>query len=361
MKIAIVEPYIGGLGGAQKVISEYTSFLKTKGHEVEIFTCRKEKSPYSKFNKIKINVFGYRSKYLSAVNFLFKKIKGFDIIIANDFPSYLISIFNKNVVWVCYSPKRDFYDLKDFAFKNANFKGKLIHLIKRLFLKKIDLISARRMKVIFAISKNVESRILKYYNTQSRIFYPGIYNSVYFNKDYNNNFLSVARFVPPKRVENIVRAMEHVKDKRAKLLVIGEGGDKEKIVNLCKNKDNIKFIGKVSEKKLKDLYARCRAVIYVPVDEDWGLVPLEAAASGKTTIGVNEGGLKEYIINNKNGFLLENPSPVNIAKKIDLLMGDKQLAKKMGGEAKKGAEKFNWINLLPKFEKEISQIKRDLV
>ena len=64
MKIAILEPYIEGIGGAQKVIARYASFLNSKGHDIEIFTQRYNKdTTYPEFKEIKINILKPRSKF----------------------------------------------------------------------------------------------------------------------------------------------------------------------------------------------------------------------------------------------------------------------------------------------------------
>lgn len=357
MKIAIVEPYIEGTGGGQKVIAEYASFLQKQGHKVEIFTARRGKSPYKEFDRIKINIFGSKSKFLSPFVFLFKKIRGFNIIIANDFPSNFISIFNKDVVWVCYTPKRDFYDLAEFSYNQSSLKGKIILILKKIMFRKIDHISAQRADLIMAASQNVASRVSKYYQRKAKIVRHGIDSSKFKEGKFEDYVLSIARLVPPKRVDKIIESMQYVKNKKVKLYVVGDGPDKDKILDLCKKYKNVVYLGDVDQKKLLNLYSNCLAAVYVPVREDWGLVPLEAAASGKPTIGVNEGGLKETILNGKTGFLLNGAEPREIARKIDLLANNKRLAQKMGKSAKKYALQFDWKNSLYDFEKVLLKSK----
>lgn len=356
MKIAIFEPYIKGIGGAQKVIEKYSNYLQSKGHHVEIFTQKyNSKTAYSGFNKLKINIIKPTSKNFSAFAFL-KKFKGFDIFISNDFPSNFISIRNKPTVWVCYSPKRYFYDLKKYYFKNASLKGKVVLCLKKLFFKRIDLISARKTNLICPISKTIEERNKKYYSLDTpHIFYPGInFKDYKFNK-YGDYFLAVSRLVKPKRMELAIKAMKFIKNKNIKLYVVGEGPEKDKLKRLSNMNPNVIFLGEVNDKKLKELYANCLGVIFTPLSEDWGLIPIEAAASKKATIGVNEGGLKETIINNKTGFLINNVTPKKIAEKIDIL-SDKKIAKEFGIAARKYCKKFDWKLILLNFEKEITNL-----
>ncbi|MEM2956111.1 MAG: glycosyltransferase family 4 protein [Candidatus Pacearchaeota archaeon] len=346
MRIAILEPYIEGIGGAQRVIAKYSNYLKEKGHYVEIFTQRYDpKTAYAEFKNIKITILKLKNKIFSPFVYLLKKFRGFDLIIANDWPTHFASLRNDNVVWICYSPKRDFYDLKKYYLKNYPFYEKMLILIKNILFKSIDILSAKKAKKIMPISKNVLDRVKKYYNREGEIFYCGIDFDRYYNKKYGNYILCISRLVKPKRVDILIRSMGLVKSK-IKLLIAGDGPEMNNLKKLAKNYPNVKLLGAVDEKKLIELYANCLAVVYVPIDEDWGLIPLEAGASGKLTIGVNEGGLKETIINNKTGFLINNITPEKIAEKIDYLAKNKKIAIKMGNEARKIARKFDWKILL---------------
>ena len=358
LSIAVVEPYIGGVGGAQKVIAAYSAYLKSKGHKVEIFSPRIQASPYKDFDSIKINSFGFPSKFFSPWVFANKKFKDFDLIIANDFPSYFSSFKNDNVLWICYSPKRDFYDLKQYTLSNSSVKGKILLRLKEIMLKRKDYEAAHKVKKIMPISKEIKSRIENYYGMKTNeIFYSGLNTKEYCQGETGDYLLSVARFVKPKRVDLIIESMRLVKNKSIKLYLVGDGTkeEMEHIKELSAGLPQVKIIGKVDEIKLRDLYSNCLAAVYVPLNEDWGLVPLEAAASGKPTIGVNEGGLKETIINGKTGFLLNEASQRYLAEKIDYLADNPQKAKELGNNALRHSKKFDWSILLPKFEKILLQ------
>lgn len=359
MKIAILEPYIGVVGGAQKVIAKYAKYLISKGHDVEIFTQRNTTSPYKDFEKIKINTINPTSTIFSPFAFM-KKFEGYDLIIANDWPTHFASLRNKNVVWICYSPKRDFYDLKEFCYKNASLRGKIILKLKEIFFKKLDFIAAKKCKEIFPISNVVKERLNKYYNINPKNrFYCGINFDQYEKGKFSDYVLCVSRLVKPKRTENIVKSMRFVKNKKIKLYVVGSGPEENNLKEMAKNNPNILFLKNIDDKKLSELYSNCLSVIFIPKNEDWGLISLEAMASGKPVIGVNEGGIKELIENNKTGFLLDDISPEIIAEKIDFLDSNKDMAKKMGEKGRIKAREFDWKNLLSKFEKHISKHKNN--
>jgi glycosyltransferase involved in cell wall biosynthesis len=357
MKIAILQPYIEGIGGAQRVIETYALYLQKRGHEVEIFTQRyNSKTAYPGFKKLKINLLGLKSKIFSPFVFWFKKFDGFDVVIANDWPTNFASLRNDNVFWVCYSPKRDFYDLRKYYWNNAGFLGKVSLVLKRILFQGLDKLSAQNMKTIATNSINVRERVKKYYGRDAEVVYHGINYNDYKSKSYQNYILSVGRFVPAKRVDMAIKSMGFVKNKQLGLYVVGDGPDKDKIIELCKNYPNVKFLGNVSDDELIRLYANCLGVISICINEDWGLVPLEAGASRKVIIGENEGGLRESVINGQTGFLLDGVRPESIAETIDFLADNKKLAIKMGKEARKNVKRFDWKILLPKLEKLIKDI-----
>ncbi|MFC1682206.1 glycosyltransferase family 4 protein [Nanoarchaeota archaeon] len=356
MKIAVFEPYIEGLGGAQKVIAKYCSYLQSMNHSVEIFTQKHNpKTAYPDFKQIKINLIKPSNKNLSALTFS-KKFKGFDIYITNDFPSNFISLKNKPTVWVCYSPKRYFYDLKNYFLNNLPFLKRLVLRLKILLFRKRDFISAKKTSLIMPISKTVDARIEKYYRrSDTKIFYCGIDFDNYKTGNQENYFLYISRLEKPKRIDLAIKAMNYVKNKSLKLYIVGQGPEESNLKNIAGK--NVEFLGAISDVKLIELYSNCIGVIYTPINEDWGLIPLEAGASGKPTIGANEGGLRETIINNKTGFLINDVDEKKIAEKIDYLSTNLSKAKSMGLQAREKAKQFDWKNLLPEFEKKLIEIE----
>ena len=94
-----------------------------------------------------------------------------------------------------------------------------------------------------------------------------------------------------------------------KLIIVGgySKGDHAKSYaeNIVNNlPENVKVLGEISESELLDIYSRCRGFICTAMDEDFGMTPVEAMASGKPVVAVNEGGFKETVIHGKTGLLI---------------------------------------------------------
>lgn len=359
LKIALFEPSRVVKGGGQKAAADIAAHL-SESHDVTVFTQRIPEKDLN-FGNAKIKYIRPYNRFLAPIAFLINKVRGFDLHIVGGFPSNFASVRNKPCLTICYSPTRVFYDLKEHLWETSNWKGRLKILIKNLFLRQIDLIAAKETTKILAISGAVQRRVSKYYGRKADVFYIGITPEKFREGNYDNYILSVCRLVSAKRPELLVKAMGFVKNKDVRLKVCGTGEDKEEIERLCKKYDNVDFLGFVSDEELLNLYANCRAVAYIPIREDQGYAPMEAGASGKATIGANEGGLMETIVDGKTGFLLDDVTPEKIAEKIDFFADNKTAAEEMGRAAKKYAENFHWKSTFPVLDraiKEIMEMKR---
>jgi len=111
----------------------------------------------------------------------------------------------------------------------------------------------------------------------------------------------------------------------------------------------------MDDEKLRDLYSRCTAVLYPPVNEDYGLVPLEAMASYKPIIAVNEGGPKETVEDGKTGFLVDSEQAM--ADKMAYVAENPQLAAEMGRNGRRRvSERYSWEAFFREFDKHVKKV-----
>ncbi|UUZ90816.1 glycosyltransferase family 4 protein [Paenibacillus sp. P25] len=158
-------------------------------------------------------------------------------------------------------------------------------------------------------------------------------------------FLVVGRLDGPKRVSLIIEAMKHV-NSDVELLIAGSGPEESNLRNVASGDRRIKFIGYINNQKLVDLYKDALAVIYVPYDEDYGLVTIEAMHCGKPVITCKDsGGTTEFVIHEQTG-LLADSTPASLGKQMNILANDTDLAKKMGVLAKEQVASINWDNCI---------------
>jgi glycosyltransferase involved in cell wall biosynthesis len=129
----------------------------------------------------------------------------------------------------------------------------------------------------------------------------------------------VNRLYPEKRLELQFEAFRRLPKER--LLVVGGyslGDHADRYVAQLRPPPNVEFRGEVPEDELVRLYGRCRGLICTAMDEDFGLTPVEAMASGKVVLATDEGGFRETVEPEVTGWLLP-PEPEAFAAKIQEL------------------------------------------
>ena len=203
-------------------------------------------------------------------------------------------------IYYCHTPPRFLYDKRQhFAGITA---GNPLGSVMLEQFKRYYEASVGRMQVIVANSKTVQERIRTYLGRDSEVVYPPCDLSAFKWLSQQGFYLSTARLSALKRVDKIVEAFLAMPDKQ---LVVASGGeDLHKLRQLAQNATNITFLGWTSEADLRRLIGEAIATIYVPVDEDFGMSPIESMAAGKPVIGVAEGGLRETIVDGETGILL---------------------------------------------------------
>lgn len=202
--------------------------------------------------------------------------------------------------------------------------------------------SPARIKKYFAISKRVRERE-GYFpdNVPVKVLYPPSSQGSCLGRTQTHRYaLSVSRLASTKRIDLLVEAMSYV-NPEIRLKIVGEGPEEKKLRKIAKNNPQIEFIGFVTEQQLKDLYSNAFALLFVPRDEEYGLVIPEAMHCKKPIITANDsGGPLELVKDGVNGFIV-NPHPRDIAEKITYLYQNPQHAQCMGNEGSEFIQKLN--------------------
>ncbi len=172
--------------------------------------------------------------------------------------------------------------------------------------------AARQVTHFVAISRAVADRIQRFYGRHSTIIYPPVDTTLYQPSadGPDNYYLIVSRLIPYKRIDLAVRAFNQL---GLPLKVVGGGRDREALQALAK--DNIEFLGRLPDATVKEMYARCRGFIF-PGEEDFGLTPLEAQASGRPVIAYGAGGALDTVVEGRTGTFFHQPTPESLAEAV---------------------------------------------
>lgn len=300
MKIAILHDYFGAIGGGERVVTTLADILQGdivttdmdsltklqfKGNVIRLGDTFKL-PPFKQFSAQKKFYFCNLSDH-------------YDFFIFSGYWSHYAAHLNHPNLWYCYSPIRPFYDLYDvFLQRQKNIFRRQAFRLWVHSMRWYDRKSIRNVDRIIAISEITKSRIEQYLNYKADVIYPPVDTSRFRYKESGDFWLSVNRLYPEKRIELQIESFRRMPDQK---LVISGGFSKgdhaeaySKIV-LRDLPDNVKMLGEVEEKELVELYSRCRGLICTALNEDFGLTPLEAMASGKPVVAINEGGFRETI------------------------------------------------------------------
>ncbi len=176
-------------------------------------------------------------------------------------------------------------------------------------------------------------------------------------------FLYIGRLVKMKRVDICIQSFKEVvkKHKNAKLAVIGNGPDEERLVKLTRklklsksvifvNRNNFFLKKNKSDVKIK-LMQEAWCLLLPSVKEGWGMVVTEAAACGTPSIVSNVTGLRDSVIRDKTGLILsEKPSVKELSDAIIKIIEDSNLRTKLSKEAVLWAKNFNWDKSYKEFK-----------
>jgi glycosyltransferase involved in cell wall biosynthesis len=192
-----------------------------------------------------------------------------------------------------------------------------------------------------ANSELVKNRIERYYNRDATVIYPPVTGD-WRNEGDEGYFITWSRLVPNKRIDLIAKAFTKLDQE---LIICGEGPEHNKIQNISHNSENIQLMGFVDD--IQSLVAKARAVVYAPINEDFGLVGAEALCAGKPLIGVNDGYTK-YQINDNNGITFE-ATVMNLRESIREFDSTKYSAEIIA----KQADKYSFDSFSKKINKEV--------
>lgn len=235
-------------------------------------------------------------------------LRNYDVLIFsgnNCLSAALRPLGNRRRIFYCHSPVRYVYDLlkRRRAEETKRWKRWLYYGVGKYVIRAIYRLGLWRMQTVFANSRTVQERLRRFCHTESTVLYPPIRTDKFHWIEQGDFYLSWARLDSLKRVEDIVRAFQHMPEK--KLLVLS-GGEREAAVRtLAAGYPNITVRGWVEWPELVEAVGKCIAALYIPIDEDFGMTPVEAMSAGKPSIVVREGGLRESVVEGETGLFVE--------------------------------------------------------
>ena len=245
-------------------------------------------------------------------------LRGYDLIISSESGPAKGVIAPPEALHVCYchTPMRYIWNMYHDYRQSAGWVAR--HMMPPLahYLRMWDVTSAARVDSFVANSAAVAARIRRFYAADATVIHPPVDTSAFCPaapSEIGDYFLMVGELVSYKKPDLAVRAFNELK---LPLVVIGGGEMLDEIRRLAG--PTVKIMGSQPSDVLKQHYARCRALIF-PGEEDFGMVPVEAMASGRPVIAYGRGGALETVTTGLSGIFFEKQTVEDIASAIGRL------------------------------------------
>lgn len=203
----------------------------------------------------------------------------------------------------CHSPTRYLWDWSE-QYLAEEVPAPLQGMVRSLLpgLRDADLRGAKRVDHWIANSDVVRGRIKRYYGRDSEVIHPPVDVDTFTPAPQRGDFwVIVSRLSAYKRVDLAVKAFNEI---GMRLIVVGDGRERRALEQLAR--DNVTFAGRVDDETVKQLFGSARGFIY-PAEDDFGIVCVEALASGAPVVALGRGGATEIVRDGIDGALVAEP------------------------------------------------------
>ncbi len=314
MKVAIVHDYLMQMGGAEKVVEVLHSLFPDAPVYTSAFDREAMPDSYRAWDvhTTFLQRLPFKRKTHRAALLLYPAafesfdLSAFDLVISSS-SSFAKGILTQpRTIHICYThtPMR-------FAWTPRSYmKEERISMMTRTlltpalhYLRTWDALASMRVDHYVANSREVAGRIRKFYRRDSDVVHPPVETArFHISPQIEDYYVMVTRLAPYKRLDLAVAACTRL---GRPLKIVGSGRYMKKLKKIAGPK--VEFLGHVSDAELPDLLARARAYI-MPGEEDFGIAPVEANASGRPVIAFAAGGALDSQLDGVTGVLFHQPT-----------------------------------------------------
>lgn len=365
MKFALYQPWIYLHGGLERSILE---LVKRSRHQWVIYTGHYDaKGTFPEFRKLNVQVIGktnvkrnFSGVLSSCLNTLLVKFpldQSFDgLVVWCDGIGDLVTFRNDRlpVFNICSTPLRAAFDpvYQDMLTKGMKLRSRVLYRGFKTVFRAVDRLAWRKFRGVVTTSTEVKNRILagglSKPGKNMVMAYPGIsWEPIHDSTSFTKMILVPGRIMWTKNIEQAIRAFLQARlPSPWKLVIAGYVDEKSKVylaelMALANASPSVEFMPCPTDEALQKLYREASFCLFTPLNEDWGIVPLESMARGKTVIANARGGPLESIIDGETGILLEPRDDLWIGA-LQKLSADDKLVELLGRQAHEHVRKFTW-------------------
>ena len=309
LRVAIVHDALVNFGGAERTLA----FMSEAFPDAPIFTSvYLPERTYPEFRSRNVNVLpGARNVFdelrtkqlflLWILGFRGLNLENFDVVLSSTTFAAKYIRHSRHYCY-CYAPFRWAWNPQSYSYDSLPVSRfwTLGLSLARPFLRRMDFYAMQQVRYIATSCQNMVQEIGECYKREARVIYPPVRLSDYtWNDTPDDYYLTVSRLISHKRIDLAIQACRKL---GRKLIVVGDGPELAALKTMAG--PNVKFVGRITDTELRKLYAHCRAVIF-PSHEDYGIVPIEAQASGRPVIAYGFGGVLETMVEDQTGIFFK--------------------------------------------------------
>jgi len=318
-------------GGAEIFTDRLVDELRARGHDADLVSVPFKWYPGT---RVLTQAFVWRLLDLEEADG-----RPIDVVVATKFPSYLVRHRDKRV-WLLHQ-FRQAYELDRTELGQFDESAEERALRRRI--QHLDRIALGEATRLFATSRNVADRLQSSTGLDAEVLPHPPQELSYRCEGYGDFVLSVNRLDRAKRIDLLLEAA--ALDGSLEVVIAGEGPDRPRLEALAHERGldgRARFAGRVGEDELAELYGRCLAVYYAPVDEDFGMVPFEAFLSEKPVLTTTDaGGPLEVVADRRTGLVVA-PEAADVARGLAWLRDHREEAASLGRAGKAIAAEVTW-------------------
>jgi glycosyltransferase involved in cell wall biosynthesis len=322
MRVAIIHYWLVGMRGGERVLERmlklfpradiYTHVYDPTSVSQEI---RDRVVKTSFIQRLPGAVKHYQS-YLPLMPLALEQLdlRGYDLVISSESGPAKGVITAPGAAHVCYchSPMRYLWDHYHEYLDTAGTMSKLVMPTVFHGLRQWDVCSASRIDHIVANSNFIRQRVKRAWNREASVVHPPVAVEKYGVADWvGDHYLWVSQIRPYKRPRLAVEAFNRLK---LPLLIVGDGPELKELQKIAK--PNIRFRKRLKFEELRHAYATARALVFT-AEEDFGIVPVEANASGRPVIAFGKGGVTDSVIPGKTGIFFKEQTVDSLCDAVE--------------------------------------------
>lgn len=323
MKVAVVHDWLNQYGGAERVLEEIHTLFPDAPVYTSMYAPERMPAAYREWD--------IRTSWMQRLPLVTRKhqpfmplypaafesfdLAGYDLVFstASAFCHGVLTRPETCHICYCHTPTRFMWNTFEYIRREKLKPYQQRLLAPFLFnLRTWDRVTADRVDYWIANSRLVQQRIAKYYRRSSVVIHPPVSADRFRPSDgHDDYFFVLSRLIPYKRIDLAVQACTRL---GAPLKVAGSGRELDRLKRMAG--PSVEFLGRVSDDAMVDLYARCKAFLF-PGEEDFGITPLEAMASGRPVVAYGAGGALDSVNPGVTGVFFQEQTVESLASALE--------------------------------------------